>query len=43
MFVAEVYEVRPADGRVGRFWIEQAHPRRIVRWQWTAPAAGATS
>lgn len=40
-FVADVYEVRPADGRVGRFWVEQAYPRRIVRWSWTAPPAGA--
>ena len=40
-FVADVYLVRPADGREGRFHVERAYPHRIVRWSWRAPA-GAT-
>jgi len=33
-FVADVYVIRPGDGRVGRFYVERAHPRRIVKWTW---------
>jgi hypothetical protein len=33
-----IYLVRPVDGRVGRFEIEDAYPHRVVRWAWTAPA-----
>ena len=36
-FVTDVYVVRPGDGREGRFHVERAHPRRIVKWAW-APA-----
>ena len=39
-FDTDVYVVRPADGREGRFHVERAHPHRIVRWAW-APAPGA--
>ena len=43
-FITDVYVVRPADGREGRFFIERAYPHRVVRWAWAAPAApGATS
>jgi hypothetical protein len=35
-FTASVYVVEPADGRVGRFWVEDAYPHRIVRWAWTS-------
>ncbi len=35
---ADVYVVRPEDGREGRFWVERAHPHRIARWAWTPPA-----
>lgn len=34
--VCDVYEVRPGDGRSGRFDIERAYPHRVVRWAWTA-------
>lgn len=37
-FATDAYIVRPADGRVGRFFIERAHPHRIVRWSWDAAA-----
>lgn len=33
-FVCERYRVAVADGRVGQFEVEQAHPRRIIRWSW---------
>jgi hypothetical protein len=36
-FEADVYTVRVADGREGRFWIEGAHPRRVLKWSWSAP------
>ena len=40
-FVTDVYVVRPGDGREGRFHVERAHPRRIVKWAWTpAPPGG---
>jgi hypothetical protein len=39
-FAADVYVVRPADGREGRFHVERAHPHRIVRWAWTPVAPG---
>lgn len=38
---ADVYVVRPDDGREGRYWVERAHPHRIVRWAWTAPAGAS--
>lgn len=37
-FVADVYQVRPPDGREGRFHVERAYPHRILRWEWR-PAA----
>lgn len=40
-FATDVYVVRPADGREGRFFIERAYPHRVVRWAWTAPAAAS--
>lgn len=40
-FATDVYVVRAADGRVGRFFIERAYPHRVVRWAWTAPAAAS--
>ncbi len=34
-FETSLYTVRTHDyGRVGRFWVERAHPHRIVRWEW---------
>jgi hypothetical protein len=36
-FECDVYTVRPADGRQGRFWIERAYPHRVIRWAWTPP------
>ncbi len=38
-FTARVYVVRVADGREGRFWVEQAYPHRILKWSWQAPDA----
>ena len=39
-FTAALYVVKTSDGREGRFWIEEAHPHRIIRWQWgPGPAA----
>jgi hypothetical protein len=32
-FEAIVYEVKTADGRNGRFYIEDHYPHRIVRWE----------
>ena len=40
-FMANVYTVTIADARQGRFWIEQAYPHRIVRWEWK-PVARVT-
>lgn len=40
-FDADVFEVRPADGRRGHFCVEHAYPHRIVSWSWTAPAGAA--
>ncbi len=41
-----VYVVKTADGRTGRFDVEEAPPHRLVRWAWTpatgAPALGGT-
>jgi hypothetical protein len=39
VFEADLMTVRVADGRVGRFWIERAHPYRVLKWEWTAPAS----
>lgn len=38
-FEADRMTVRVADGRVGRFWIERAHPYRVLKWEWTAPTS----
>jgi hypothetical protein len=38
-FDCDVYVVRASDGREGRFWIERAHPKRVIRWSWTPPAS----
>ena len=35
-FSTIVYVVRTGNGREGRFFIEEAHPHRIVRWSWGA-------
>ena len=39
-FDVDVFVVRPADGREGRFDVERAYPHRIVRWKWK-PTLGA--
>ena len=39
-FVTDVFVIRPGDGREGRFYVERAHPRRIVKWAWTPAAPG---
>jgi len=39
-FAASLYTVSIQDGPTGRFWIEGAHPHRIVRWEWSAPVGG---
>jgi hypothetical protein len=36
-FAAVTYVVKTADGRVGRFSVEQAHPHKVVRWSWAPP------
>jgi hypothetical protein len=41
-FDADLMTVRVADGRTGRFWIERAHPYRVLKWEWTPPRAGAS-
>jgi hypothetical protein len=41
-FSAARYTVKTGDGREGRFWIEQAYPHRIVRWEW-GPGGAADS
>jgi hypothetical protein len=38
-FPAAVYTVRTEGGREGRFWVETAHPHRIVKWTWSLPGA----
>ncbi|MEQ1832187.1 MAG: hypothetical protein ABL977_03965 [Candidatus Eisenbacteria bacterium] len=37
-FECDLYEVRPDDGRLGRFELERAWPHRVIRWQWQAAA-----
>ncbi|HET7903314.1 MAG TPA: hypothetical protein VFM17_02015 [Candidatus Eisenbacteria bacterium] len=37
-FEADRYTVRASDGREGRYWIESAPPRRVLRWTWTGAA-----
>lgn len=32
-FSAIVYGVKIADGRAGKFFVEEAYPHRIVRWE----------
>ncbi|HET9951767.1 MAG TPA: hypothetical protein VFS09_08245 [Candidatus Eisenbacteria bacterium] len=39
-FQADLYRVRTADSRTGSFWVERPYPHRIVRWSWSAGAAG---
>jgi hypothetical protein len=39
-FTATLYTLKVADGRSGKFWIEQAYPHRIVRWE-LSPDLGA--
>ena len=39
-FQADLYRVKTADSRTGLFWVERAYPHRIVRWSWSAAAAG---
>jgi hypothetical protein len=41
-FATVLYVVRTGDGREGRFFIEQQHPHRIVRWAW-GPGRAAES
>jgi hypothetical protein len=38
-FATDVFVVRPADGREGRFHVERSYPHRIVRWQWKSNSA----
>lgn len=40
-FTTDVFVVRPAEGREGRFHVERPYPHRIVRWAWK-PAATAS-
>ena len=39
-FLADQYQVRTTDSRIGTFWVEQAYPHRIVRWSWSSTAQG---
>jgi hypothetical protein len=41
-FQADRYTVRVADDRVGAFWIESAHPHRVLKWSWTRASARAS-
>jgi len=36
------YTVRVKNGPGGVFWIEQAYPHRVIRWQWSANPGSAT-
>ena len=38
-FAAIRYTIRVEDGREGRYWVEQAYPHRVVRWEWSARGA----
>ncbi len=43
-FEASVYTVKVLGVREGRFWVEQAYPHRVVRWEWktmTRPTGGS--
>ncbi len=41
-FMTDVYVVRIAGQREGRFHIERAYPHRVIRWSWKAePNSGA--
>ncbi len=44
-FESDVFVVTTDDGREGRFWVESASPRRVLRWAWkrTAGADGGRS
>lgn len=33
-FSVDVYVVKTADRRIGRFEVERVHPRRLVSWEW---------
>jgi hypothetical protein len=35
-FSCVAYTVQTADGRTGKYFIEDAYPHRIVRWSWTS-------
>lgn len=39
-FVTDVYVVRIAGQREGRFHIERAYPHRVIRWSWKGEGAG---
>ena len=41
-FAAFRYTIRVEDGRQGTYWVEQAYPHRIVRWDWKS-ASSATA
>lgn len=41
-FLAFRYTIRVQDGRQGTYWVEQAYPHRIVRWEWRPGSAAAT-
>ncbi len=41
LFVSDVYVVRIAGQREGRFHIERAYPHRVIRWSWKAEGAGS--
>jgi hypothetical protein len=41
-FSTALYTVKTGNGREGRFWIEQAHPHRIIRWEWGPGRAAET-
>jgi hypothetical protein len=40
-FQAGVYTVTIPGVRQGRFWIEEAYPHRVVRWEWKPVSQGA--
>ncbi|MBI4364424.1 MAG: hypothetical protein HY568_03255, partial [Candidatus Latescibacteria bacterium] len=33
-YSVNLYRVKTADGREGRFWVEREYPHRIVQWEW---------
>ncbi len=40
-FATSVTTVTVPGARQGRFWIEEAYPHRVVRWEWKAAAGSA--